>query len=78
MPQFDRFFTVKEIAELLQLSSITVYEFIKSNKLQAIQFGRSYRVHTKDLDKFIRNHRVKPVLPSDLSAETSVKVEALA
>lgn len=65
MPLSDKFFTVKEIAKLLQLSSITVYEYIRTSKLQAVQFGRSYRVHAKDLHVFIEKHKVRRSLLSD-------------
>lgn len=53
------FLTVKEVASALKLNILTVYEYIRSGKLRAIKFGRSYRVEEKDLDKFIKEHEVR-------------------
>lgn len=49
----------KEVAEILQLNVLTVYEYIRDGRLKAIKFGRSYRVEEKDLEKFIKEHKVK-------------------
>ncbi len=54
-----RFLKAKEVAELLQLNILTVYEYIRSGKLKAVMFGRNYRIEGKDLEKFIREHKVK-------------------
>lgn len=39
-----RFLTVEEVAELMRVSNMTVYRMVKSGKLPAIRFGRSYRI----------------------------------
>lgn len=49
----------REVAELLQLNILTVYEYIRNGRLKAIRFGRSYRIEEKDLEKFIKEHKVK-------------------
>ena len=54
-----RILKVKEVAELLKLNILTVYEYVRDGKLKAIRFGRSYRIEEKDLEKFIREHKVK-------------------
>lgn len=53
------FFTVKEIARLLRLNSLTIYEYIRSGRLSAIRFGRNYRVAKSDLSHFIDKQKVK-------------------
>ncbi len=51
-----RLLTVKEVADILRLNILTVYEYLKSGKLMAVKFGRSYRVQEKDLESFINDH----------------------
>jgi excisionase family DNA binding protein len=51
--------TAKEVADMLKLNVLTVYEYIRKSKLPAVKFGRSYRIEEKDLNKFIKEHKVK-------------------
>ncbi|MBI4084644.1 MAG: helix-turn-helix domain-containing protein [Candidatus Levybacteria bacterium] len=55
-------FTVQEVAALLKLSALTVYKYIKEQRLEAIEFGGHYRIQKSALDKFIEDHKVKPSL----------------
>lgn len=52
------FLTVQEVASLLQLSVLTIYKYIKENKLEAVEFGGHYRIHKTAINKFIEKHRV--------------------
>jgi len=52
------FLTPEQVAELLQIHVLTVYSYIRQNKLGAIRLGRSYRITQTDLDKFIEASRV--------------------
>ena len=54
-----KFIRPREIAELLKLNLMTIYEYIRTGKLQAVKFGTRYRVEEKDLEKFIKHNRVK-------------------
>ena len=49
----------REVAELLKLNLLTIYDYIHQGKLRAAKFGRSYRIHEKDLETFIKKHIVK-------------------
>jgi excisionase family DNA binding protein len=51
--------TVKEVAKLLKLNSLTVYDYIKGGKLEAVKIGRNYRVEERQLSSFIKSHKVK-------------------
>lgn len=55
----DEFLTVKEVATILKVTSITVYEYIRMKKLRAIKIGRYYRIHSSDFEKFLKQQRVK-------------------
>ncbi|MEO5534175.1 MAG: helix-turn-helix domain-containing protein [Pseudolysinimonas sp.] len=39
-----RFLTVAEVAELMRVSSMTVYRLVRSGELPAVRFGHSYRI----------------------------------
>lgn len=49
------YLTVSEVAQLLKLNPLTIYSYIQKGELQAIKFGRYYRVASDDLDLFIKN-----------------------
>ena len=53
------FLTVKEVAEMVRLKVITVYEFVKDGKLPAVRLGKSYRIAEKDLNEFLRENKVR-------------------
>jgi excisionase family DNA binding protein len=39
-----RFLTVGEVAELMRVSTMTVYRLVHSGELPAVRFGRSFRI----------------------------------
>ena len=48
-----RFLTVAEVADLLRVSSMTVYRLIKEGDLPAVRVGKSYRLREDDLDAYL-------------------------
>ena len=48
-----RFLTVQEVADLMRVSSMTVYRLIKSGELPAVRVGRSFRVAKSDVDTYL-------------------------
>jgi excisionase family DNA binding protein len=52
------FYTLGEVAELLGLSRMTIYRYVKSRKLHAYKFGTHHRVRKNDLESFISQHKV--------------------
>ena len=48
-----RFLTVQEVAQLMRVSSMTVYRLIKSGELPAVRVGRSFRVAEGDVDTYL-------------------------
>ena len=48
-----RFLTVQEVADLMRVSSMTVYRLIKAGELPAVRVGRSFRVAEPDVDTSI-------------------------
>ena len=50
-----RIYTVKEVAELLQVSKMTISRYIKAGKLKSSKLGRMYRIADDDLRKFLED-----------------------
>ena len=44
-----RFLTVQEVADIMRVSTMTVYRIIKSGELPAVRVGRSFRVRDVDV-----------------------------
>lgn len=51
------FFTIAEVADLLEVSTRTVHRWIVSGEIKAHRFGRSVRIAESDLSAFIAQHR---------------------
>lgn len=58
MAEVSRYYTVKEIADTLQINPLTVYEYIRTRQLSALKLGRYYRVSSEDLQIFLANKRI--------------------
>jgi excisionase family DNA binding protein len=39
-----RFLTVAEVADMMRVSTMTVYRLVHAGELPAVRFGRSYRI----------------------------------
>ena len=49
----ERFLTVQEVAELMRVSTMTVYRLIKAGELPAARVGRSYRLRDHEVDAYL-------------------------
>ncbi len=49
----NRFLTVAEVAQLMRVSTMTVYRLIKAGDLGAVRVGRSYRIREDDVDRYL-------------------------
>ncbi len=48
-----RFMTVAEVAQLMRVSTMTVYRLIKAGELPSVRVGKSYRIREDDLDRYL-------------------------
>ena len=48
-----RFLTVQEVADLMRVSSMTVYRLIKAGDIRALRVGKSYRVPEEEIDRYL-------------------------
>ena len=53
MPTDDRFLTVQEVADLMRVSTMTVYRLINAGELRAARVGRSYRLRAGEVDAYL-------------------------
>ncbi len=51
--------SVSQLAEVLGLKQITIYEWVRENKLPFIKLGRRVLFHPHDVEEFINENRVK-------------------
>lgn len=55
MENTEKFYTSKEVAEILKLSNYTIGDYIRSGKLKAIKFGRVWRISENQLKQFLES-----------------------
>jgi excisionase family DNA binding protein len=48
-----RFLTVAEVAQILRVSTMTVYRLVKAGQLGSTRVGKSYRISEGDLDRYL-------------------------
>ena len=51
----DGLLTVREVAEAMRVSTMTVYRLIKSGELPAARISSSYRLREEDVDAFLES-----------------------
>ncbi len=49
----DKYYTIKEVADMLKVAYLTVYRWIQANKLIAVKAGKQYRIRNSELNKFL-------------------------
>lgn len=52
-----QFYTIEEIAELLKVSYLTVFRWVKAGKLTAYKVGKQYRIDVQDLNNFLEKSK---------------------
>lgn len=60
---FREFYTVGQLAELLQLNQMTIYRIVKTGQLPYHQIGRIMRFRHNDVEGYLRQHRVHAAQP---------------
>ena len=56
----SRFLTVQEVADLMRVSTMTVYRLVKAGTLPAIRVGKHLRVRRTDLRAYLDARVVQP------------------
>lgn len=53
------FLTVEEIAEILKVTKMTIYRYIKSGKIKPNRIGKDFRIAKSEFERFIKETRGK-------------------
>lgn len=54
----DPLLTVREVADAMRVSHMTVYRLIKSGALAAIRVGRNFRIRASELEAYLESQTV--------------------
>ena len=54
-------FTPEEVAQMLKVSTMTIYRHIKNGSLRASKLGQQYRISDEQLKEYFNAHEVKVV-----------------
>ena len=55
----NRFMTVAEVAQLMRVSTMTVYRLIKAGDLPAVRVGKSYRIRENDINSYLDSRYIE-------------------
>jgi len=53
------FYTAKELAGKLRVNIMTIYRYIKANKLKAYKIGKEFRIDKGEFNKFLDKVKTK-------------------
>ena len=51
----EEYLTTKQVAKYLQVKTLTVYQWAKSNKIHAVKIGRIWRFKREVIDNFLES-----------------------
>lgn len=72
----DRYQTVQELAERLEVAEATVRQWIKSGELRAIDIGKGWRIADSDLEQFLKARETAPRGKGGTAASTRADQDA--
>lgn len=54
-----KYYTAKELAEVLNLNTMTIYRYINAGKLKAYKIGKEFRIDKSEFDRFMQKSKTK-------------------
>lgn len=69
----SKFYTIDQVAEILDIHHKTIRKFIKEGKLKANKFGKQWRISQEDLDAFTKAQN-PVVINKDADYEEEIEV----
>lgn len=55
----EEFFKAEDLAEKLKVNIMTIYRYIKAEKLKAYKIGKEYRIDKKEFERFLNSVKTK-------------------
>lgn len=71
MAEIKRVYTLDEVADIMQVTKRTLYNYIKAGTLHAVKMGKYWRVSEESLQDFISNGT--PVVDANKRPENQLK-----
>lgn len=53
----EEFYLVSELAKKLRVSDMTIYRYIRAGKIEALKFGKEYRISHDEVERFIKRSK---------------------
>lgn len=73
MSEMERFYDLRQVAEITAFSVLTLRRFIKTGDLKPERWGREFRVSSAELRRFVESRRTQPVPESSRPGHWSGK-----
>ena len=65
-----KFYSIPQVADMLEVSPITIRRLIWNQKLEAVKVGKSIRIADEDIDTYMKKNKTKKKLSeSEFSLE---------
>ncbi|KKS99589.1 MAG: binding domain protein, excisionase family protein [Candidatus Nomurabacteria bacterium GW2011_GWF2_43_8] len=55
----DEFYKTEDLAKKLKVNIMTIYRYIKAEKLKAYKIGKEYRIDKKEFERFLNSVKTK-------------------
>ena len=55
----DEFYKAEDLAKKLKVNIMTIYRYIKAEKLKAYKIGKEFRIGKVDFEKFLNDVKTK-------------------
>lgn len=53
----EEYFSIKEVANKLKVSYVTVYRWVESGSLKSVKAGKQHRIKAEDLESFLEKSK---------------------
>ena len=57
----DKWLTLEQIAEYLQMSTSSIYKMVQAGKIPAYKVGRQWRFKKKEIDRWVEKNKFAKV-----------------
>jgi excisionase family DNA binding protein len=71
-PPDQEFLTITDVAQMLHLSTTTIWRHVRRGDLKALKIGRSYRIRRSDLDALLAAAEVNALAPTPAEQSSDV------
>ena len=57
----NKWLTIEQIAEYLQMSTSSIYKMAQTGKIPAYKVGRQWRLKKGEIDKWVENNKIRRI-----------------